>query len=109
MTSHPYDVHAGKQLCKARRQRSKTQTDIADALGISFQQVQKYETGSNRISFSKLVVICQTLKVSPMHFFIDLNVVDTETSPIEEAQVLSLYRGLPEYKRDVVRQLMGKM
>jgi transcriptional regulator with XRE-family HTH domain len=47
-----------------------TQTEIADALGLTFQQLQKYEKGTNRISASRLPHLCSLLKV-PMSFFFD--------------------------------------
>ena len=46
-----------------------TQSDLGDALGVTFQQVQKYERGINRISASKLAIIAGFLKVRPEFFF----------------------------------------
>ena len=51
---HPVDGHVGMRLKTLRQQRSMTQTDVANALGLTFQQVQKYERGANRMSASKL-------------------------------------------------------
>ena len=52
-----------------RKQLKISQEKLADALGLTFQQVQKYERGSNRISASKLYEIARTLKVSIAWFF----------------------------------------
>lgn len=49
------------------------QKELAKQLGISFQQVQKYESGANRISASKLWQLCDVLDVSPGYFFEGLN------------------------------------
>lgn len=67
--SHPVDVHVGQRLKQLRILRGMTQTDVADGLNISFQQVQKYELGRNRISASKLYELSHILKVPPSYFF----------------------------------------
>jgi transcriptional regulator with XRE-family HTH domain len=60
---HPVDRHVGQQVRKLRRASGITQASLAVALGLSFQQVQKYETGANRISGSVLVAIVQALYI----------------------------------------------
>ena len=67
--SHPVDVHVRQKLNQLRSLRGMTQTDVADGLNISFQQVQKYELGRNRISASKLFELSHILKVAPSYFF----------------------------------------
>ena len=67
--SHPVDIHVGQRLKQLRILRGMTQTDVADGLNISFQQVQKYELGRNRISASKLFELSHILKVAPAYFF----------------------------------------
>jgi transcriptional regulator with XRE-family HTH domain len=67
--SHPVDIHVGKKLKQLRVLRGMTQTEVAQGLNISFQQVQKYELGRNRISASKLFEISRILGVSPSYFF----------------------------------------
>ena len=66
---NPIDVHVGLQVRLRRKQLKISQEKLADALGLTFQQVQKYERGSNRISASKLYEIARTLKVSIAWFF----------------------------------------
>lgn len=63
------DRHVGTRVRMLRLQHRITQSDLADKLGVSFQQVQKYETGANRISASKLYSIAQALEVKPGYFF----------------------------------------
>lgn len=65
----PVDVHAGRQLRTRRQQRGLPQKDLAKLLGISFQQVQKYESGANRISASTMWELCRVLGVEPGYFF----------------------------------------
>lgn len=64
------DKHAGTRLRMRRLMMNMTQTELADAVGISFQQVQKYETGFNRISASRLQQFASVLRV-PVTFFFD--------------------------------------
>jgi transcriptional regulator with XRE-family HTH domain len=58
---HPLDIALGQTVRLRRRALRMSQQALADAIGVSFQQVQKYERGRNRISFSRLVEICHTL------------------------------------------------
>lgn len=67
--SHPVDAHVGRKLKELRLMRGKTQTEVAEGLGISFQQVQKYELGRNRVSASKLFEMSRILGVEPAYFF----------------------------------------
>ena len=67
--SHPVDIHVGKKLKHLRVLRGLTQTDVANGLKISFQQVQKYELGKNRISASRLFELSNILDVPPSFFF----------------------------------------
>lgn len=67
--SHPIDVHVGKRLKQMRRLRRMSQTDVAKRLDLSFQQVQKYEIGSNRIAASRLFELSQILDVPTSYFF----------------------------------------
>ncbi len=64
------DSHIGKRLREARLAKSMSQGALGDALGISFQQVQKYETGANRIGASRLWEIAKQLEV-PVDFLFD--------------------------------------
>ena len=66
---NPTDVHAGSRLRFQRQVRHLSQTDVANALGVTFQQVQKYEKGTNRISASRLQALTNILGVSISFFF----------------------------------------
>jgi transcriptional regulator with XRE-family HTH domain len=67
---HPTDVHVGQRVREARLAKGMTQTDLGNALGISFQQVQKYEKGTNRVGSSRLWDICKVLD-QPITFFFE--------------------------------------
>ena len=63
------DQHVGSRIRLRRRMLGISQTAVGDALGITFQQVQKYERGANRISASRLHRLSSFLKVKPEFFF----------------------------------------
>ena len=66
---HPVDTHVGRKTRQQRELCGLTQVKLARQLGLSFQQVQKYETGANRISASIMWQLCQVLDVAPGYFF----------------------------------------
>jgi transcriptional regulator with XRE-family HTH domain len=61
----PIDRYVGVKLREVRVMRGISQQKLAEAIGVSFQQLQKYESGTNRISASALVRMCEALKVPP--------------------------------------------
>ena len=65
------DLHVGSRVRSLRLQKRMSQTELADQLGITFQQVQKYEKGTNRISSSLLQQIDDILGVPAPYFFED--------------------------------------
>ncbi len=67
--SHPVDVHVGKRLKQIRTLRRMSQTDVAKRLNLSFQQIQKYEIGSNRVAASRLFELSRILDVPTSYFF----------------------------------------
>jgi transcriptional regulator with XRE-family HTH domain len=69
---NPTDRNVGARVRVRRLQLGMSQTTLGDALGLTFQQVQKYEKGANRISASRLQQIANTLQVSVSYFFENL-------------------------------------
>jgi len=67
---HPVDIHVGAKVKSRRLMLGLSQEELAKAIGLTFQQVQKYERGSNRISVSRLTDISRALKV-PVDFFLE--------------------------------------
>ena len=67
---NPVDKHVGSRLRMRRLMLDMSQADLADDLGITFQQVQKYEKGANRVSASRLQHLSQILQV-PVPFFFE--------------------------------------
>ncbi len=67
--SHPVDRHVGGRVRLRRKLLGRSQDALAEVLGLTFQQVQKYERGANRISASKLYEIAAALEVPVTFFF----------------------------------------
>ena len=65
------DVHIGKRIRMLRLTRNLSQTDLAKRLGITFQQIQKYERGANRVGAGRLQEMANLLSVTPAFFFED--------------------------------------
>ncbi|XDA97562.1 helix-turn-helix transcriptional regulator [Sulfitobacter sp. LCG007] len=67
--THVVDVHVGKRIRQRRWLVGMTQQRLAELVGIKFQQIQKYETGANRVSASRLWDIADALEVEVSFFF----------------------------------------
>jgi len=65
----PVDTFVGGRIKARRLEMSMSQEKLGNAIGLTFQQVQKYEKGSNRVGSSRLLQIANALKVAPAYFF----------------------------------------
>lgn len=106
----PVDCHVGRRLRIRRTLLNFSQATVAKALGVSFQQVQKYERGANRISASRLYDLAAILKTDVAYFFADfddedrpateaLEIADPVASDLSRSESLELLRdywGLPD-------------
>ena len=70
---HAVDIHVGKRVRHRRWMLGMTQQQLGEAVGIKFQQIQKYETGMNRVSASRLWDVAEALGVTISFFFEGLN------------------------------------
>jgi len=104
---HPVDIHVGKRIRHRRWMVGMTQQQLAEQVGIKFQQIQKYETGMNRVSASRLWDISGTLGVSVSFFFDGLEKDESAKgdSPVdmmtdkEALELLRSYYSIPENQR----------
>lgn len=78
---NPIDVHVGARIRLRRNLIGVTQQDLGKALGLTFQQVQKYERGMNRVGASRLFDIGQILNVPIQYFFENISESVAERSP----------------------------
>jgi transcriptional regulator with XRE-family HTH domain len=79
---HPIDVHVGSRVRLRRNMLGLSQEKLGEAIGLTFQQVQKYERGANRIGASRLHELSRVLDV-PVSFFFD------ETDPVRAPAIPS--------------------
>ena len=102
---NPIDIHVGSRVRMRRTLLGMTQTGLGDAIGLTFQQVQKYERGLNRIGSSRLYDLARVLDVPVSFFFDDMPETVANKSP-------ALVRGLaPETSQAMVEfdpQLVSK-
>lgn len=87
------DLEIGLRVRRRRLELDMSQETLAGQLGLTFQQVQKYEKGTNRISCATLVAICEILKVSTNYFFEDLADV-SKNGPSDRARFLATRHGI---------------
>lgn len=84
LSSTQIDRHIGERIRRRRTLLGLTQEQLADALGISYQQVQKYETGANRVTAGRLFQIGQSLQCDVAFFYQDL--AETPADPAQATQ-----------------------
>jgi transcriptional regulator with XRE-family HTH domain len=90
---NPVDKHVGSRIRMRRMMLGMSQERLADGLGITFQQVQKYESGRNRVGASRLQHISQILQV-PVSFFFEGAPHGDTPSPAYEAKFLATVDGI---------------
>jgi len=104
--SDEIDLHLGKLMRRRRRLLGLTQQRLADACGVRFQQIQKYECGANRISAARLWRVAKALEVSVEYFFEGLG--EAAGAATETKDAPRAYRSLETPRRrliDVARTL----
>ena len=100
------DAMVGARVRMLRERRKMSQTALGEAIGVSFQQVQKYERGANRISASTLFQIARTLGVKPADFFEGIQQDpqdDLEWSRLADPQINDLVNGFSRIASPKVR------
>src|SRR4030095_14597504 len=108
---NPIDVHVGGRIRLRRTLLGISQEKLAEAIGLTFQQVQKYEKGANRVSSSRLLDMANALDVTVSYFFEEMSATvqgqtpamlmdvkklprpDDEKDPMVQSETLELVRG----------------
>jgi transcriptional regulator with XRE-family HTH domain len=119
---HPVDRHVGRRVAQRRTGLGYNQGDLGRALGLTFQQVQKYEKGINRISASKLWLIAQFLKVDIAWFFDGLAGPDVKSDslsgrgarhdpeqPRQDVEISTIALRLSKPRQKLMRDLMREL
>jgi transcriptional regulator with XRE-family HTH domain len=78
---HPVDRHVGLRIRMRRKELGVSQERLAEALGLTFQQIQKYERAANRVSASKLFEIARALNTNVAYFYEGLSAVEELDAP----------------------------
>ncbi len=86
MANH-IDLHVGKRLRRRRRLLGLTQQQLAESIGIRFQQIQKYECGGNRVTASRLYELAMALNVPVNYFFVGLQHVAAPGAPANDTDL----------------------
>ena len=110
---HNVDVHVGKRIRHRRWMIGMTQQQLAEKVGIKFQQIQKYETGANRVSASRLWDIAEAMETPVSFYFEGLTEVRPDAAVVEgdiladkEAlQLVRAYYAMPENQRRQIFEL----
>lgn len=108
------DVLVGRRLREARLLAGFSQGQLGKHIGVTFQAVQKYETGENRLSASRLLAVAEFLRRPLSFFFGDLSETDAAPAPAsltpKEIKLLRYYRGIgTEEARDWMLKLAKSM
>ena len=112
--AHPIDLHVGMRIRMRRREVGLTQGGLAEAIGVTFQQVQKYERAANRVSASKLWEVAHALQTTVGYFYEgleDLPQPDVDGASADALRAflltpegLELARSLPQIRDGQVRR-----
>ena len=108
---HPVDVHVGQRLRMRRTLLGMSQSKLAEALGLTFQQLQKYEKGANRVSANRLSELSQILDVPVSFFFEDMSKdgdktgkSDTPSDLMGKRETLEFVRAYYRISNPVIRK-----
>jgi len=97
---HPVDIHVGGRVRLRRTMLGMSQEKLGEALGLTFQQVQKYERGTNRIGSSRLFELSKVLDV-PITFFFDEMPAETADAGAKKPKGMSEIAG-PAYETETL-------
>ncbi len=104
----PVDAHVGGRVRMRRTILGMSQTNLAESLGLSFQQVQKYESGMNRMGSSRLWELSDVLDVPVIYFFEGLEAGKSEDVSAK-TETLKLVRAYYRIKNDKVRKRLFEL
>lgn len=107
---HPFDRQMGKNLKELRAMYSITQSELADILEITFQQVQKYENGTNRLSTSNIGIICNHFDISESVLFKGITVSDNVPEFSKSAlDVASKFEKMTAQEKSIIKSIIKNM
>jgi len=108
-----FNIHLGKKLRMRRLSLGLTQTKVANAINVTFQQIQKYEKGTNGVSSSRLIQLSNFLKVPITYFFEDFVEYDSsagqgsgETSDLNYSFLMKTFSRLNDQQKSKIIQIL---
>ena len=110
-----FNRHLGSKLRMRRLSLGLTQTKVAQAINVTFQQIQKYEKGTNGISSLRIMQLANFLKVKVVYFFEDFPLYessnnssseDMKTEDLNYSFLAKLFSGLSENQREKIFQVL---
>ena len=108
-----FNIHLGKKLRLRRLSLGLTQTKVAQAINVTFQQIQKYEKGTNGVSSNRLMQLSQFLKVPIIYFFEDFKEFKDISSSEENNEDLNYsflsrtFSSLSRLQKDKILQILN--
>ena len=108
-----FNIHLGKKLRLRRLSLGLTQTKVAQAINVTFQQIQKYEKGTNGVSSNRLMQLSQFLKVPIIYFFEDfkdfkdLTLDETTNEDLNYAFLTKTFLSLSKIQKDKIIQILS--
>lgn len=98
-----FDICVGRVMVMLRTRMGMTQRELGDKIGVTFQQIHKYESGQCRISAALLNELCHIFEISPSAFYTESNADYIHDKPM--ADLITLIYKLPGKKRDVIAKI----
>lgn len=99
------DLHVGRRMWQRRRELGLSRRELGERIGVGLKQVNKYETGANRVSAGRLFEVAQVLRVSPSWFFDEFTEAAASDDPpdddppsgdtTEVRNLLAVYHAIP--------------
>ena len=108
-----FNVHLGKKLRMRRLSLGLTQTKVAQAINVTFQQIQKYEKGTNGVSSNRLMQLSQFLKVPIIYFFEDfkdfrdINSSDETNDDLNYSYLSRTFSSLSKIQKEKILQILN--
>ena len=106
-----FNIHLGKKLRMRRLSLGLTQTKVAQAINVTFQQIQKYEKGTNGVSSNRLMQLSQFLKVPIIYFFEDYkdfkDANSSESDDLNYSFLTRTFSGLSRIQKEKILQILN--
>ena len=108
-----FNIHLGKKLRMRRLSLGLTQTKVAQAINVTFQQIQKYEKGTNGVSSNRLMQLSQFLKVPIIYFyedykdFKDTKTEDNDNDDLNYSFLSKTFSSLSKTQKDKILQILS--